>query len=749
MEITAPLKTTINKLLGDKLTIEYYSHEPDLLQSYQHRITSLFNAFDFLCEANPPSEKKRAEIKPYLDWCHQHCHFEKTWTATQYQKQLTHYTTFLVDAIANLWDLAPKESIALLDKAEQYFLLQTPRPTIATLSKTDSGSPNFVLTVDNPLAPFTKETIEELKRIKSPSRARSRLSNQNQSSSLFLLDFPDTKYFNEIDATVEPADWFFHLPDVEKTLLYHTLQKIDLDDPKAVFCLSSRLRTIPGLANFAANQTSIINTVTGEITKTFEPRLRSSHLGSRDTMKYPREIYELHTRRNVDRLLEYVNQDDQSKPHPLLIQTLISPILLHNPDYWLEQQRQCAVICAKNMQNSIYSTNHPFNYARVAISTQNTSPECLEILHAAQDHLNEMRRHDDPTQEQPLQTLNELISEYDKTLNSGRGTAWITDYNGRELFLSSLEDLLVSFIGGVSYGSCVSGKDRKAIQLIHTNAMLLFHFQYGYWPKYTDLELSQDRKNFVRIFTALYCSQHYQLFSGHNAPGSDGIKNPGAYLTRDICDSIKSNHLTQDDQLASNNEVENIVPVANVLVDFPSRIMEAIRLTPSQTQCLITLLAIIVQEKKFWASLTTPNPLAVAASYLPSFFQEASTFIGEPNFTPSDAAANQIMPDTVTEIFNILARQSENPESSTGLTQKLADIYDAILHRDSSNHFRHTITKLFYNTLENFRNAPNDPKAADALFKTNIEVLRQIKVWAFDFKKEHRSTALTISPQAI
>src|SRR3990167_10240324 len=80
MKITvpSPLDTAIRSRLGDELTIKPYSDEPDLLQSTQQRIESLLNAFDFLCEADPPGEIKRAEIKPYLDWCHQHCCFKRS-----------------------------------------------------------------------------------------------------------------------------------------------------------------------------------------------------------------------------------------------------------------------------------------------------------------------------------------------------------------------------------------------------------------------------------------------------------------------------------------------------------------------------------------------------------------------------------------------------------------------------------------------------------------------------------------------
>lgn len=746
LEITEPLVTTIQSLLDSQFTIERYSLESDLLHSYQQRIHSLFEAFDFLCEAILPEDnyrEKLTEIKPYLDWCRQHCHFLPGWTAAKYQEQLTSYTTLLVDAVAKLWAIKPKESISLLDKAEQYLLLQKPRPSLATIIKANSDSSNVILIMDKPLAPFTQETIDELKRIKASNPKSPSLSDSSKATSQISLSFLDSENFDELHDEVHTNNWFYYLPAVEKKLLYHTLQHMDLDDPKAVNRLINRLRRVPGLANLAENQTYIINQDTGEIKKS-KLGFRSSHLASRDAMEYPASIYELHTKRNIDRLRECANQGDPSTSPPLLIQTLISPIIFNEPDYWLEKQRLAAVAYAKTKQGSVYSTNHPFNYARIAISTPSASPECLEILKAAQDHLNEMQQRGDPEQEQYLHDLNELITEYDKTLNSGHGTAWATDYNGRELFLSYLEDILVSYIGGVSYGSCVSGKDRKAIQLIHTSAMLVFHEQYGHWPMYTEVYPSPDRNNFVQIFTQLYCSHHHQLFSGQNAPGSNGIKNPEAYLPTDIINAIESKNLAQDDRLASNNEVENIVPVTNVSANYPHCLMAANRLSHVNVNSLLKLLTIIVHEENFWASKTTPNVFSTASSYLPKLF--APNYWREPNHNMPDSAVSHIMPDTITMIFNILNIPDKPSEDLTTPFKKLADIYDVILRRDDKKFFRRHTTDHFYKTLEIMINAPDDHYELNQIFDITLRELRALKFKIFEFNTSVSATS-AVSPQ--
>lgn len=729
LEITASLDATIRKLLGDTYTIEPYSHEPDLLHSYQQRITSLFEAFDFLCEAIPPGGKL-TKLRTYLEWCHQHCVFEFGWTAEEYQAKLAQFTLLLVDAVANLWNLNPEESIERLDKAEQYLLLQKTRPQYATLAKTGSDGTNLVLIVDKPLAPFTEKTLDELKQIKASDLRNPSLSTFGGSQSSFQLGLFDDDAFEDMI----PDNWFSYLPDAEKKLLYHTLQGINLENSETAILLSSRLRTIPGLANFAQHQMHLIDATTGERTKTFEPQLRSSHIGSRDVMKHPVAIHELHTQRNFQRLYACANQIKPSSPGPLLIQTLISPISdFISPDYSLEQQRTYAVAYAKSNGASVFSTNHPYNYARIIYSTPKDSSECLEILLSAQKHLNAVEAQAQPPKDYIL-ALSELISEYQKTLTSGKGTAYLLDWNGRELFLSSLEDILVSYLGGVSYGSCVSGKDRKAIQLIHTNATLLYHAQYGLWPSYTDS--GQTRENFVQIFAQLYRSHHYQLFSGQNAPGSDGIKTPEGYLTADISSAIQSRALTLDDRLASNNEVEKIISAGKVSANYPRCIMSACQLNPTQRQSLLTRLKIIVSQEEFWHAKTTAK-VPSFVSYVPSLFKRLTHQGAESSTALPNTEARHTMPDGITKIYDILSDSFEaihSPSESESI-KKLADIYDVIIER-GSNMLRQGITENFYTTLENLINKPGS-------YTKTYQDLGEIK--QLTFKKGEAASAA--SPQ--
>ncbi|QRN02536.1 hypothetical protein GH742_00835 [Legionella sp. MW5194] len=202
-----------------------------------------------------------------------------------------------------------------------------------------------------------------------------------------------------------------------------------------------------------------------------------------------------------------------------------------------------------------------------------------------------------------------LANEYEATLKSGWGTATFFDYNGRELFLSSLENLLMLKMQGVSYGSCVSGKDRKAIEAIHTDAMLLYRYIYGYWPSYNDTGL--ERSQFVNLFAKIYLSRHQHMHAGQNAPGSEGLKTPDVYLPADIAQAIRDlsgqpDILTRDDCLASNNEVKRVVIGSKQHSDKVAIDIEAAKkLSESHRVALLNKLKALMGQKKYWHSKTT------------------------------------------------------------------------------------------------------------------------------------------------
>jgi hypothetical protein len=92
----------------------------------------------------------------------------------------------------------------------------------------------------------------------------------------------------------------------------------------------------------------------------------------------------------------------------------------------------------------------------------------------------------------------------------------------KEKFIISLEQIIVQKMGGIGSGSCKSGKDRKGLELLHTDAMLIYYRLYGSFPKYLDTQ--ENREKFVTIFTGLFNTGHQQLCAAQNSPGVFALK---------------------------------------------------------------------------------------------------------------------------------------------------------------------------------------------------------------------------------
>lgn len=267
--------------------------------------------------------------------------------------------------------------------------------------------------------------------------------------------------------------------------------------------------------------------------------------------------------------------------------------------------------------------------------------------------------------------INDLVDEYGKALNSSFGSAALYDYNGRELFLSSLEQLIILNQDGYSYGSCVSGKDRKAIELIHTDAMIIYKKIYEHWPSLTHATSSAERTRFVALVAKLYLSAHQHELAGQNAPGSEGIKTPLVYLPKDICNEIIrllgiAEALKQDDRLATNNEVKNIFSAGSLdKYLLPEREL-GVSLTLGEewcTQLYDSLVALLNQKHLF-------KP--IKSSF---FSQELPTGIAEIKRLMKDPSAGDTNTERLTRIMNIVNTRPSEEASRTDATKM---VYDGI-----------------------------------------------------------------------
>lgn len=346
--------------------------------------------------------------------------------------------------------------------------------------------------------------------------------------------------------------WYTVLPNMQQSFLRQVLkQNISIE------ALPSRLRTLPALANAREHHLKILDS-RGLCLKEFTPRIGFSHIVSRDVLEFPKAVISRHNNSNLNLVCSLARPEQ-----PIYIGTAISPLSVYAyvqdylptkvsdkipPDLQLAEQLK-KIIKQHPMNKSIYHTNHPLNYTKNVAYTESNSPECLALLELAKS-----REHLDGN-------LKAIRIIYEQALNSGWGTAYAKDYRGRELFLSSLGHLIIIFANGLSAGSCVSGKDRKAVGLIHDDALFIYHEIYGKWHQFTDP--AEERANFVKIVVELYVSRHQHEHAGQNAPGSEGIKTPAMYWPSDIAvaiyDRMKNpNTLIGDDRLATNNEVSKV-----------------------------------------------------------------------------------------------------------------------------------------------------------------------------------------------
>ncbi|CAM4414378.1 MAG: hypothetical protein LEGION0403_FIIPPAGN_00955 [Legionella sp.] len=343
--------------------------------------------------------------------------------------------------------------------------------------------------------------------------------------------------------------WYWVLPEHQQYFLEYALKSNESLEAVLSF-ICSRHRFLPMLPNHAVHSSHIMDEE-GNLQDLYAAKYRGSHVVPRDGVnKWPVEVMRLYTSRNLTRATAKATPEQF-----ILVQTLVSPIRLPliNISKWLPDGDLKNIADAEMEQHPfasrIIKTNHPFNAAKIALYTVASDPNIVAVVSAME------------IRQKTIPELKPLLLSYKAVLNSGVGTTNFLDYSGRELFLSSLEQLMFLVSKDYSFGSCVSGKDRKAIESIHTDAMCRYKYEYGVWPEYGDVE--QDRINFVNIFVDIYLSRHHHEHAGHNAPGSEGIKTPGKYLPADIAAEIirRLNHdkaLVYDDRLATNNEIRKV-----------------------------------------------------------------------------------------------------------------------------------------------------------------------------------------------
>ncbi|WP_419419900.1 Dot/Icm T4SS effector PI-3-phosphatase SidP [Legionella sp. D16C41] len=301
-----------------------------------------------------------------------------------------------------------------------------------------------------------------------------------------------------------------------------------------------------------------------------------------------------------------------------------------------------------------------------------------------------------------LTDLAELCRDYDSCLNAGYGKATIFDYHCRELWLSSLETLITMFTNGLSYGSCVSGKDRKALEILHTNAMLIYREIYGTWPKFADTKEARER--FEEMVEKAYESRHGQVHAGRNAEGAEGFKTPPNYLPYSIIKKIKlkagDQALIIDDRLATNNEVRRIAGLATYIKPGYSHcVIAAMRLSEQNQEKLLEKIKLLIGEKSYWQKQLNYR-----------------MFTGT------------ISPKGITQIQQLFEDVTNLKEISDVKTRILADIYYIVLNRPADSDLRTGTTKAVYKSIIELYKSANPDTQIDSV----LEKLQETKTKSFE-----------------
>ncbi|QMT61745.1 oxidoreductase [Legionella sp. PC997] len=625
---------------------------------------------------------------------YQHAYFCNLNSSIKSHLEVTQdFTSFLIE-----WDLIKKRAISLNADLKQIASGSSPLPAWF-----------------NDLSPHLQEMIRVL--APDPSTLDFHL---NKFKKLIVSE----SFKRECSATVGSISslpqWYWVLSEHQQYFLEHVLKGCERVED-AVSYLSSRHRTLPLPANYAVHSLFAVSQ-DGTFRELSKKRYRSSHIATRDGLNWPAAVQQRHIDSNLDKVMEYAQPDQLA-----ILQTLISPI--HATDYatWIKDYLPAlppdlelyklarAAVERRAEKQTILQNNHPYNLAKRLYYTQSTDKDSLNLLAVAEKL------------EPSCPGLKILLKQYKSVLESAPGTATIFDYAGRELFLSSLEQLIIMALGGHPYGSCVSGKDRKAIELIHTDAMILYKELYGCWPEFDEQSDKKNRIRFVSLVADLYMSRHHHEHAGQNAPGTEGIKTPEWYLPEDIASEIKKRldnekALKEDDRAATDNEVKNIFiggskKVKEYLLPKKTLLCRLVARQLGKANCnrLYDALHLLINEKR----LFTPSEDS-SGRWTVKFFSETAPmkYFSEP----------VTIPDGIKQIYDLML----SPSSGKDNIVRLEKIFQIILERPESDESRTEATNSVYGRAREFF------KSHDYVDFTGM-VEKTVEEWSLLFNKSKES----------
>ncbi len=205
-------------------------------------------------------------------------------------------------------------------------------------------------------------------------------------------------------------------------------------------------------------------------------------------------------------------------------------------------------------------SNHPINWIGAAGKSVGDWMGSLTNLFTSQKQDSPFIRHIEQyikelraTESPQLATVEELFKIYNSILSFELSDAY--SQRSRELYLAAYEEILTHETGGFFCGSCLSGKDRKALLAIFTAAIRIYKAIYNEWFQFRETNVEKINA-FNQIVKAIFESRHFQVLAGQNAPGAEALKTVFTYLPQGIVDLLSK--LDEEDRIATNNDVKHI-----------------------------------------------------------------------------------------------------------------------------------------------------------------------------------------------
>ena len=529
-QLELPIDPNDQSAVSENISFEEYEpYKKHLANDYYKRIESMANAAKFLIEAellNSPHNSKVITLNNQLaqiivDY---RLHLKQ---AKQSPAQIyNHYLHNVIALLQNngfINNATKQEASNWLDRAEEYLLLTKPRPIICSMV-------NKMVIIDEPLSAI--DDIDDFKKV------------------------PE------------------HLPPYEKRLYQCAIKKIEEDELNPLsLSLSSRLDSIKGVRNFWREGVYKFNTDNTLTLLTEEHRL--SIIGSRSQEQTINEIiashsFEIALKRAITNFLKKNPNWDPNEAITSLYETLITPLTIKKEDNDLYKLKLKVIknfqdngstinIHGKTYKIDLIEANFSLNLGRHFLPTlpgTSNFRACHDMIDRAKKQMTREGVNQDRLKNAIKNLLQVLDMSYTNVLTSPA-------YR-RELYIASLMHIISNEIG-VSFGGCMSAKDREAIKMLHVAAM--FGDDDVELPSYTDKPDSDSRKSFVSTMTDLYACGHQQSLTETNASGVKALKTPEMYLPYDVSNELNTrydthhdkHHLQDEDTLASANESHKVI----------------------------------------------------------------------------------------------------------------------------------------------------------------------------------------------